>query len=134
VVNNLYSLKRDRDSRLRNFRDQHYSQLKPVLRTEATKLQEIADQIQKTAHITSVAQFEGTPTDPADRLWPDVLSRDLADHFADYDASKRLLLSQIEAQDREYKDTAALAETKIHFPGVEPYWREVDAVSYVQKC
>src|SRR5580698_9989457 len=42
ILNNLYAVKRDRDNRLRTLRDQHFAQLRPILRAESSKLQEIA--------------------------------------------------------------------------------------------
>src|SRR5438132_1508255 len=42
MLNHLYATRRDRDNRLRTIRDQHYAQLKPVLRIESSKLAELA--------------------------------------------------------------------------------------------
>ena len=134
ILNNLYAVRRDRDSRLRNLRDQHYTQLKSVLRTESSKLAEVAEQITKWAHITRVDQYENIQGDASAMLWPDVMSGDLRNHFATYDQSKHSLLSQIEAQDQEFRETVALAEKEIKPTGVDPYWREVNAVSYVEEC
>lgn len=134
ILNNLYAVRRDRDSRLRNLRDQPYAQLKPVLHTESAKLAEVAQQMQNWAHITRVDQYENIQGEPWAMLWPDVMSGDLRNHFSDYDQSKHTLLSQIEAQDQEFREAVALGEQEIKPTGVDPYWREVDAVSYVEQC
>ena len=135
ALNNLYALKRDRDGRLRNLRDQHYSQLKPVLRIESSKLTDIADMMAKQAHINRVNGYEGTEIDVPAMLWPDVMSRDLWQHFPDYDQAKHVLLSQIDAQDQEFRDTVVLAEQDIKPTArLDAYWRRINAMSYVEKC
>lgn len=135
MLNNWYAAKRDRDNRLRNLRDQHYAQLKPVLRIESSKLAEVAETIGRQAHMNRVNRYEGVETNLSAMLWPDVISRDLGHHFPDYDKSKHALLSQIEVQDQEFRETVALAEKEIKpTRGADPYWRGVDAMSYVEKC
>jgi hypothetical protein len=93
MLNSWYAEKRDRDNRLRSLRDQHYSQLKLVLRIESSKLAEITETIRKQAHMNRVNQYPygDTDVDLAAMLWPDVMSPDLANHFPQYDQSKRVL-------------------------------------------
>src|SRR5262245_35179802 len=60
VLNNLYSVKRDRDSRLRAFRDRHFEQLKPVLRKESGQLHDLARMMGLEGHVDAVVTFQGS--------------------------------------------------------------------------
>src|SRR5204863_1432704 len=77
-LNNLFALKRDRDNRLRSLRDQHYAQLRPLLRSESAKLKGIADQISNERRISDPVQTSTVAKgDLSSRLWPEVMSPDL---------------------------------------------------------
>lgn len=135
ILSNLYAVRRDRDNRLRALRDQHFGRLRPVLRTESAKLQEIATLVAQRAHISGVTQYQNVLTIAEDALWPDVMSRDLGEHFPAYDRSKRNLLSEIKSQDEEFR--AALSDAERHIKPIanlDPYWREVAAMSFVEFC
>jgi len=135
VLNNLYALKRDSDNRARALRDQHYAQLKPVLRAEAANLGEIASEMKKQAHITGVNNYEVITTDTAAMLWPDVMSRDLERHFPAYDLSKRGLLEEISHQDQEFRGAMQVARTEIKpMPGLNTYWKEIAAMAFIERC
>lgn len=134
VLNNLYALRRDRDSRLRNLRDQHYTQLKPVLRTESSNLAHVSEEMARLAHLTQIGQWDNTNENPPGLLWPDVLSRDLRNHFPEYDQSKRALISQIQAQDQEYGETRDFAQRQIDSVKLDPYWKVIDSQAFVLKC
>lgn len=131
-LNNVLAKSRDRDNRLRTFRDQHFAQLRPVLRTESSKLQGLSEQIIKEGHISKVAKV-GAEQNPSLALWPDVLSQDLRNHFADYDAAKRALLSEIASQDDEFRNTLSLADSEMT-QKPDAYWREIVALSFVEMC
>jgi hypothetical protein len=135
MLNSWYAEKRDRDNRLRSLRDQHYSQLKLVLRIESSKLTEITETIRKQAYMNRVNQYPygGNDVDLAAMLWPDVMSPDLANHFPQYDQSKRALQSQIEAEDQEFRESMVLVRKTLN-RNLDPVLREMDAMSYVEKC
>jgi hypothetical protein len=68
-------------------------------------------------------------------LWPDVISHDLRNHFPEYDKAKHDLLTEIDTQDQEFRDTISVAAKQMKpVPGLITYWREVAATSYVEKC
>jgi hypothetical protein len=135
IVNNWYAIKRDRDNRLRALRDQHFGQLRPVLRTESSKFQEIAAQAAKQGHLSGVNHYETIPEFPGDALWPDVMSRDLKQHFPTYDKAKESLVSEIRAQDEEFRKTVSTAEDQIKpAPDLDPYWKDVATTSFVEQC
>jgi hypothetical protein len=135
VINNLYAMKRDRDSRLRNLRDQHYSQLKPVLKTESSKFTQIGADIERWGHITQLDRWDFVNDDLQSLVWPDVLSRDLGNHFADYDRSKRLLVEQVQADTKEFREaTETVSQELTPFVHLDPYWRSVDSYAFVMKC
>lgn len=135
VLGNWYGVWRDRENRLRALRDQHFAQIRPVLRMESSKLLEIAAQADKQAHFSSVTHYENVSNVPEDDLWPDVISRDLAQHFPAYDNSKRSLLFEIKAQDDEFRVALAATESQIKpIANLDSYWREVAAISFVESC
>ncbi len=134
ILNNWYAVKRDRDNRLRAFRDQHLAQLKPVLRAESLKLAEIADDMKKDGHITQVDNYRTVTLGPNTMLWPDVMSQDLQRHFPEYDKSKRALLSNIESQDQEYRLAVALVKSKIRPRTLDPNLKDITAVGFVVHC
>lgn len=129
MLNSWYAGKRDRDNRLRTLRDQHYSQLKLVLRIESSKLAEVAETIRKQAHMNRVNQYEGVDIDPVAMLWPDVMSPDLANHFPHYDQPKHALGSQMEDQDQEFRETVLLVGKSLSSANLDPSWRGIDAMS-----
>jgi hypothetical protein len=97
-------------------------------------LAEVAETIRKQAHMNRVNQYEGVDIDLVAMLWPDVMSQDLANHFPRYDQSKHALGSQIEAQDQEFRETVLLVGKSLSSANVDPSWRGIDAMSYVEKC
>jgi hypothetical protein len=135
VLANWYALKRDRDNRIRSLRDQHFAQLRSIIRNEAAKLHGLVDQIAKEGHITAVTKYQNITTDPNVELWPDVMSQDLANHWPDYEGSKRDLLSEIQSHDQEFRTAIGLAEGQIKQTArVNSYWKEVAGMSYVEQC
>jgi len=135
-LSNLFAMKRDRENRLRSFRDRHYEQLRPVLRSESAKLKAIRDQIIKEARLS-----DGTKTSTISEaevsalLWPEIMSPDLAQHFSKYDDSKRNLLKELETQDEEFLATVQSTEKQIRpLPDLVQYWKKVVAVSFVDQC
>jgi|SRR5579871_290376 len=134
ILNNWYAVRRDRDNRLRALRDQHLSQLRPVLRKEAEQLRLVPTEIVKEGHLSKVATV-GIQADPQSLLWPDVMSQDLPQHFPDYDQSKRRLLNQITEQDQAFRNLLNLVRGQIKPDrNLTPYWTEIAAMSFIVQC
>jgi len=141
VLNYLWTEKRDEDNRLRSLRDQHFAQLKPVLHAEAENLRLLAQVIETDDHISPVAdepmlgfspERKSIRDDPAAALWPDVLSKDLRQHFLDYDKSKWELLSLIQLQGEEFRGALSRVKNEIKTTrGRTEHWRELDALSFL---
>jgi hypothetical protein len=136
VLSNWYALSRDRDNRLRALRDQHYGQLRPVLRNESAKLRGLATLIAKQGHISKAGKYYGGAfDDPSAALWPDVMSHDLQQHFDDYDSSKKRLLSLIDLQDKEFRELLNVVERRIKpASALVPYWKELASLSFIEEC
>jgi hypothetical protein len=135
ILSNLFAVKRDSDNRSRVLRDQHYAQLKPVLRTEADKLRDLAVNIKRQAHIDLVNSYETSREDTREMLWPDVLSSDLGHHFPSYEQSKQKLVSDIEAQDNDFRQAMIVARKRTPVDQeLNAYWREVAAMSFLEFC
>jgi hypothetical protein len=148
ILNNWYTIKRDRDNRSRALRDQHFAQLRPVLRTESSKFKEIAAQVTEQGHIARINHYETPPMFSRDALWPDlgpefsrdtlwpdVTSRDLGRHFSGYDERKQNLADEIKGQDEDFRKAVSAAED--HIPSVGnrvAYWKDVVATSYFEQC
>ena len=133
VLSNWYAVRRDKDNRLRSLRDQHFAQLKIVLRIENTKLLEIATQATKHAYVTT-HQFGGLEDADAE-LWPDALSHDLANHFPDYASAKTDLRTQIGIQDSEFLSITQALERRIPpNKNLGASDKEMIAVSFVETC
>ena len=116
-------------------RDQHFAQLKPVLRAESSNLHELAVAIGSRAHISAVVHSEPAGHDAQAMLWPDGLSKDLSRHFPEYESAKQKLLSDINIQDQEFRDAVVLAKKSIQ-PNADlsDYSRELVARSVVDQC
>jgi hypothetical protein len=67
-------------------------------------------------------------------LSPDAMSADLRNHFAQYDQAKHSLMWQLNAQDQEFGRTVGSLARQVDLPKVYGVWREIDAMSYVEKC
>jgi hypothetical protein len=135
IVGNFYAVKRDRDNRLRALKDQHFAQLKPILRTESTRLQNVSTIIQDRGHFSGVTPYEAESPRPSTFLSPDILSNDLANHFSDYARSKQLLVAEINEQDAEFRVALSDATNQIS-PALklDPNWKENVAVSVLEHC
>jgi hypothetical protein len=118
----------------RQLRDRHLDLLRPVLKSESSHLKGAADEIKARAHIGGMTSREAQDN-PSSRLWPEPMSRDLGNHFVQYDQAKRDLLSVIEAQDQEFR--SALSAVKTHVRperGLTQEWKENAALAFVEKC
>lgn len=63
------------------------------------------------------------------------MSRDLAIHFGEYDKSKQLLPSEIDALDSEFRQTLSSVESQIKpAKDLTPYWTQIAALNFVEKC
>lgn len=135
IVANFYAVKRDRDNRLRALKDQHFAQLKPILRTESTRLQNVSTIIQDRGHFSGITPYEPESPNPSMFLYPDLLSNDLAEHFSDYARSKQLLVAEINKQDTEFRVALSDATSQIN-PALklDPNWKENVAVSLLERC
>lgn len=132
-LNGLYALKRDRDARLRTLRDQHLAHLKPVLRTEASELQRIGDEIRRSAHVTLIGDKAARHAATVSRLWPEsTLSPDLQNHFPEYDRDKRALLDEIDTQDQEFFALLLRIQTMLRPPEIPQQFGS--SIYIIQKC
>jgi hypothetical protein len=135
IVGHVYAVKRDRDNRLRALRDQHFAQLKPILRTESTRLQNVSTIIQERGHFTGITPYEPESPSLSTFLYPDFLSNDLPEHFSDYDRSKQMLIAEITAQDAEFRVALSDAISQVD-PALklDTNWKENVAVSVLEHC
>jgi hypothetical protein len=124
----------DEANRLRALRDKHFELLRPVLRSESTHLKSIAEQIRTQGHLGPVRESDAKISASAE-LWPEVMSRDLANHFGEYDEAKHNLKSEIDASDAEFRQALSGIEKEIKpAKDLTPNWIEMSAVSFVEKC
>jgi hypothetical protein len=135
ILSHIYAVKRDRDNRLRALRDQHFAQLKPVLRAESARFLELANIVKRRGHFEAVTRFEGESPKLSVFLAPDALSYDLAKHFPEYHKLKTSLLSESDDQDKEFRVALTEATNQIDpHVGVKRAWEENAAMSIVEKC
>ncbi len=134
-LNNLFAAKRERDGRYWALRDQHFAQLKVILRTESEKLQALAKQIEEQGHVGPITKDVGfASADPKTLLWPDVISSDLGNHFPQYEHRKRMLSEEINAQDEEFLNLSSAIQAQLKPPVASPYWKDTISVSTVEEC
>jgi hypothetical protein len=135
IVGNFYAVKRDRDNRLRALKDQHFAQLKPILRTESSRFQNVAAIVHDRGHFSGMTPYEPESPNPSALLSPDLLSGDLAEHFPSYAQSKRNLLSEINQQDNEFRVALIDATNRIDPTlKLDASWKENVAVSLLERC
>src|SRR3989442_9247301 len=117
-LNNLFGLKRDRDTRLFSLQQQHLSQLRPVLKLESERLEEIAKQF----HQQGLLVANETPTTDPERISqlvePDVMSPDLSNHYPEDATLKEALAGKIIAHDKHFQDAIALTERESAFKDI----------------
>jgi hypothetical protein len=128
------SVNPDESNRARALRDQHYELLRPVLKSELSHLKGIAEQIRTQGHFAPMREG-GAKNNASAELWPEVMSRDLANHFGEYDKAKQHLQSEIDALDSEFRQTLSSVESQIKpAEDLTPYWTRTAALNFVEKC
>ena len=132
------SVEPDESNRARALRDQHYQLLRPVLKSESAHLKVVAEQVGSKGHFAPILEDElpwweerKAANSPSAELWPEVMSRDLANHFGEYDEAKHKLLSEINGLDSEFRQ--AMSQIK-PAKDLTPDWTEMAALSFVKKC
>src|SRR5262249_49839316 len=97
ILNHLYAEKRQLESRLWSIQDQHFAQLKQVLRGEAEMLHGIAETLKQSGQ---AMDYRLEPAAAREQfrieLWRDVMSEDLQNHFPQYNDLKRTLAFDLE--------------------------------------
>ncbi len=133
-LNNLFGLKRDRDSRVFGLQQQHLSQLRPVLKLESDRLQDIAKQFQTNGLLVS-NEIPITNRDVIEKQFePDVMSSDLANHYRAYVSAKQTLIDKIVSYDKDFEDAIVLTEREARFSDISWFTKRNLAITFLQQC
>ena len=135
ALNNLYALKRDQDTREWNMRQQHLSQLRPVLKQESDQLAGLADSFQQRGFLEG--EHGGVRTKASELvpfLEPNVMSFDLANHFPEYTASKKKLEAAIVSSASNFLSAVSEAQQGIGIHDISWFSAQRLAVTYVGAC
>jgi len=135
ALNNLFAIRRDRDSREWNMRQQHLAQVRPVLKSESERLASLAQEMQQRGFLHGEHDAVRTSESKTSTyLQPDVMSFDLAHHYPDYIASKKRLASELLAHDRTFAETVAEAVREMQIHDISWFSAQNLAISYVAHC
>jgi hypothetical protein len=133
-LNNIFGLKRDRDSRLFGLQQQHLSQLRPVLKLESDRLRDLSSQFQTTGLLitndTPITSHDAI----AQQLTPDVMSSDLANHYPTFVRAKEALIDKVVSHDRNFENAIVEAESEERFSDTSWFTKRLLAITFIQQC
>lgn len=135
ALNNLYALKRDRDGRVWNVRQQHLDQLRPVLKQESDQLAGLAQEF----HVRGFLEGEhggvrSTAQELAPFLEPNVMSFDLANHYPEYAQSKQRIEADIVNHDRSFSSAVTEAQSELGVHDISSLSAERLADTFLVEC
>ncbi len=134
ALNSLFGLKRDRDTRFFGLQQQHLNQLRPVLKLESERLEEIA----KAFHQQGLLVLNENPTVDKEqitqRIFPDVMSPDLSNHYSEYATAKATLAAKIITHDEEFQDAIAMTERESGFKDASWFTKRNLSMTFIQQC
>jgi hypothetical protein len=135
ALNNLFAIRRDRDSRDWNVRQQHLAQLRPVLKSESDRLAGLANEMHTSGFLHGEhARVRIGESEISTYLEPDVMSFDLANHYPGYAASKNRLASDLLAHDRKIVESAEEAAKEIGIHDISWFTAQDLGITYVAHC
>lgn len=135
ALNNLFAMRRDRDSRDWNVRQQHLVQLRPVLKSESDRLASLAGEIRSQGFLHG--EHGGMRTSESELstyMDPDVMSFDLANHYSDYAESKNKLIASLLNHDRKFDQAVRTAQEELGIHDISWFTAQTLATSYVAHC
>jgi hypothetical protein len=104
-MTHLFNLSRDREQQRLALRSAHLERLRPALRVDYERLGAVATNVGVQGRFTDVGQdTAANETELQKQFYPDPLSPDLANHFAEYSAQKERLRTEVREQDREDRE------------------------------
>ena len=135
ALNNLFAIRRDRDSRDWNMRQQHLAQLRPVLKSESERLEALAREIQTAGFLHGEHERVRTrEPEISTYLESDVMSFDLANHYPDYASTKNGLASELLFHDKRFVEAATEAAKEIGIHDIGWFSAQDLGISYVAHC
>lgn len=134
-LNNLFALKRDRDGRLWSLRQQHLDRLRPVLRTDAQRLRNLADRMATLGYLAAPWGNATSAQQEYESTWShDVLAAHLVLHFREYYEARENLRLLVVLQDREYRDALAQLEHKFTSSQSQLVRKSELSLSLLERC
>lgn len=135
ALNNRFAIRRDRDSRDWNMRQQHLAQLRPVLKSESERLEALAHEIQTAGFLHGEHERVRTrEPEISTCLESDVMSFDLANHYPDYASTKNGLASELLFHDKRFVEAATEAAKEIGIHDIGWFSAQDLGISYVAHC
>ncbi len=134
ALNNLFGLKRDRDTRLFGLQQQHLSQLRPVLKLESERLEEIAKEFHQQGLLVASEYPTTDPERIMQRVEPDVMSPDLSNHYSEYTTAKAALEAKIITHDKNFEDAIVLTLRESGFKDISWFTKRNLSITFVQQC
>jgi hypothetical protein len=135
ALNNLFAMRRDRDTREWNMRQQHLAQLRPVLKSESDRFVSLAGEIRLQGFLQG--EHGGIRTNESEistYMNPDVMSFDLANHYSDYAESKNKLTASLLNHDRKFDQAVQTAQAELRIHDISWFTAQTLATSYVAHC
>lgn len=129
ALNQLWTVKRDRDQRVWTARGQHLQRLQHVLRKESESLNVLARGLREGRYFALVAN------DARQAIWQDdVLTTDVERHFPQYFREREQLIRRILEHDGEVHRIRQVVSASLHLTEMtEPYRSEL-VPALVNKC
>lgn len=124
------------ERRLSELRQVHLGQLRPVLRTDAEKLSEIARRIRADGRVTDINKDRSAAAAELRSLFASHrdLSGDLQNHYQEYSQAKERLRRNVSEHEAEFYTATSLLTTKLSLPPGAEHRRLEVARSLLEKC
>jgi hypothetical protein len=131
-LNYIFAASRDREQRRWTLRQEHLTRLRPVLQKESRALLNVAEQFRISGRLIVSDDATEIETQKNVLFYPEVLSRDLPNHYREYSQRKEDLIVKIEPHDAEARVTSMLLHK--HASRVAERWRDQFVEALLQKC
>jgi len=134
-LNHFLAVSRERDQRRWTLRQEHLVRLRPVLRADSEKLSEVARRIHVEGHVTDTNRDKASYEAELSLLFsPDILSRDVRNHYPEYSQGKERLRKEVAEQEEEFRETIVLVAKRLSLPRVAENRRLGVVLSLLEKC
>lgn len=135
LLGNLFGIKRDRDGREWGIRQQHLSQLEPVLRQESAQIAGLASDFHDRGFVEGEhGGVRMSTLELAPFFEPNLMSFDLTHHYPDYVRSKERLATSVADHDQRFVAAVAEARKELRFQGVATISADALATTFILQC